>query len=391
MARIASTTSFNGTKLLNGGFDFTVSAQTSQVVDFSLNAAKIGSENLTVEAVITASAQQAGVFLSLDGTSLDLSTTNPEFVFELAGAAGSKQFTFASGATLDSISTAVNAFKDVTGVSAVVSGNVVRFNSTDYGSKEFVSIDIVSDGDQAGSVGVYNSTDPDEGISVGALALSAVTSPFRDEGRDVGATVNGVQADTDGRSLRVITDNLDLDITLNTSGVQAVTSFDLFTITGGGAKFNLGPEVNATNQVQLGIPDVAARHLGSSEVENTNTTTNTRFPTIQVNLEDLKSGGSLNVVDGEISDAQVVVDKAINQVSTLRGRLGAFQKNVVGSTINALGVALENISAAESAIRDTDFAAETAELSRSQILVAAASNVLQISNARPQNVLGLLG
>jgi flagellin len=85
------------------------------------------------------------------------------------------------------------------------------------------------------------------------------------------------------------------------------------------------------------------------------------------------------------------VNDAISEVSTLRGRLGAFQKNTVGATIRSLGVALENTSAAESAIRDTDFAAETADLSRSQILVSAATNVLGIANSQPQSVLGLLG
>ena len=86
-----------------------------------------------------------------------------------------------------------------------------------------------------------------------------------------------------------------------------------------------------------------------------------------------------------------VVTAAIDRVSTLRGRLGAFQKNVVGATIRSLGVALENTSAAESSIRDTDFASETAALTRSQILVNAATNVLAIANSQPQSALALLG
>ena len=69
----------------------------------------------------------------------------------------------------------------------------------------------------------------------------------------------------------------------------------------------------------------------------------------------------------------------------------AFQRNTVGSTIRSLGVALENTSAAESAIRDTDFAAETAELTRSQILQQAATTTLSIANSQPQSALALLG
>ena len=88
--------------------------------------------------------------------------------------------------------------------------------------------------------------------------------------------------------------------------------------------------------------------------------------------------------------AQEVVSSAIDRVSTLRGRLGAFNRYTVGSTIRSLGVALENTSAAESAIRDTDFAKETAEMTRSQILVQAATNALGIANSQPQNALSLL-
>ena len=82
--------------------------------------------------------------------------------------------------------------------------------------------------------------------------------------------------------------------------------------------------------------------------------------------------------------------KAINQVSTIRGRLGALQKNVLETNINSLSVALENVTASESNIRDADFATETAALTRSQILVQANQSVLQQANSAPQSVLSLL-
>ena len=82
--------------------------------------------------------------------------------------------------------------------------------------------------------------------------------------------------------------------------------------------------------------------------------------------------------------------KSIKQVATLRGRLGAFQKFTIGSTVNSLGIAFENASAAESAIRDTDFAEETSKLTRSQILSQAASTVLAQANSAPQSALALL-
>ena len=108
-------------------------------------------------------------------------------------------------------------------------------------------------------------------------------------------------------------------------------------------------------------------------------------------LSSLKSGGSSNVADGNLSGAQSIVSDAIEQVASMRGRLGAFQRNTLGSTINNLGVTLENTAAAESQIRDTDFAAETAALTRQQILAQASTQALLIANAQPQSVLALLG
>ena len=112
--------------------------------------------------------------------------------------------------------------------------------------------------------------------------------------------------------------------------------------------------------------------------------------TLDYYLDDLGSSGDLNVVDGDLTDAQSVINNAVREISGQRGRLGAFQKNVVGSTINSLGVAFENISAAESQIRDTDFAEATAELARNQVLVAAANQVLGIANSQGQQALSLL-
>ena len=88
---------------------------------------------------------------------------------------------------------------------------------------------------------------------------------------------------------------------------------------------------------------------------------------------------------------QRVIRQAIDQVSSLRWRIGAFQKDTLASTVNALQIALENTAAAESAIRDADFAVETAALTRAQILVQASTATLQMANAQPQTVLALLG
>jgi len=116
--------------------------------------------------------------------------------------------------------------------------------------------------------------------------------------------------------------------------------------------------------------------------------------TISVSLSaSLSTSLGLNSLDigsgGSTSTALTNIDAAINTVSELRGSLGAVQ-NRLGSTINNLAIQVENLSAAESRIRDVDVAYETAQLTRNQILQQAAIAVLGQANAQPQTALRLL-
>ena len=99
---------------------------------------------------------------------------------------------------------------------------------------------------------------------------------------------------------------------------------------------------------------------------------------------------SLNIgASGSQTTAISSIDAAINSVSSLRGRLGAAQ-NRLNSTIANLGVQVENLSAAESRIRDVDVAYETAQLTRNSILQQASIAILAQTNAAPQSALSLL-
>jgi len=108
----------------------------------------------------------------------------------------------------------------------------------------------------------------------------------------------------------------------------------------------------------------------------------------------LSTSLALNTLDigstGSTTTALTNLDAAINSVSSLRGSLGAVQ-NRLGSTINNLAIQTENLSAAESRIRDVDIAYETAQLTRNNILQQAAISVLSQANAQPQSALQLLG
>jgi flagellin len=395
--RVAGATNFQGIKLLNGNMDFTVSGVNSvNVTDFDVNAAKFSGASLNVNATVTQSAQQARVQLGGPGffangpgpnAALDLSSATAQFVIEIAGRKGSREFSFASGTSMTAIANAVNQFTDVTGVrvsAAAVGGafDELNFLSEGYGSDEFVSVRVVNAGGLDTASGGRFTTFANSNTTGATTNISTPSmNPIRGNGQDIEGTINGQIATGDGQTLSIATDFLDVSMTLGTTasqtlGAVAGTGSSTFTITGGGANFQLAGKVDIAGQVSMGIQDVAARKLGD---------TATGF------LSSLASGKANNVVNGDISQAQEVVATAIKQVSGLRGRMGAFQKNVVGATIRSLGVNIENTAAAQSVIRDADFAAETANLTRSQILVSASTNILSIANASPQSALQLLG
>jgi flagellin len=377
--RIASSTSFQGVKLLNGGFDYKVENINAGVTDYRVNGAKFSGASLNVGMIVTASAQQSGMFLSFGGAALDL-TSGETFTFEVTGSLGSRELAFASGVALSTVAASINSFKDVTGIEATASGTGIKLFSTEFGSDEFVTVRVIDDAGSLGT-GIYqlNATNFNASQTTGnaTWVSTSAQNGVADEGQDIGATINGLAAVSKGKTARINTDFLDVSVTLNTTTAQTLAAVDAFDITGGGADFQLAAKVDISGRVSIGMQDVATRKLGNSGVGF---------------LDDLASGKQFNVADGtDLVGAQKVISEAIEQVSVLRGRLGAFQKNTVGATIRSLGISVENSTAAESVIRDADFAAETAQLTRSQILVSASTNVLALANTQPQTVLQLLG
>ena len=363
--RLANNTTFQGIKLLNGSLDYTTSGIDSTLVsDVTINSARLSNEvgsfiNVTVE--VLTSAQTAGVFISTGATLVN--GDNGGITFEITGNEGVQQFTFASGTSQANIVSAINTFKDAIGVSAAINGDRVELRSLEFGSTEFVRTKLL------------------EGTTSDLIFDAAVagndSSDLKDFGRDATVLINGNQATTNGLTGRVATDGFDVTISIiGTSSLNTTGASEAFAITGGGGDFNLSPVVSLAGKVSLGIETVTTGNLGGAV---------TGF------LSALKSGGTANVVNGDLTKAQQIIDAAIKQVSSLRGRLGAFQQNTVGATISSLGIALENTAAAESTIRDTDFAAETAALTRQQILQQASTQSLAIANAQPQAVLALLG
>jgi len=342
--RIANTTQFNGVKLLNGSLDYTTSGVASTAVDsYQINAAKLpdnGSVTIAIE--VTQSAQTAGLAFTPAGIGAAATT------IEITGVIGTEQLTFAASAANSAIAFAVNALKESTGVSAITSGAGLRLSSTAFGASAFISV----------------------------RTLTGSFLDNTDRGQDAGVTINGYSADVDGLKASVRTGDLDITLNLDQAFAQTVGNDSSFAVTGGGARFQIGAQVQRQAQIQVGIQSVATSNLGNDIVGF---------------LSQLSSGGESSLVSGNTVSAQKILTESIRQVATLRGRLGALQKNVLETNISSLSVTLENVTASESAIRDADFASETAALTRAQILVQANTSVLAQANSTPQNVLALLG
>jgi flagellin len=351
ITRIANSTTFAGRQLLNGSLGYITSGVDNTVINaLDIQGVQFGTKDyIPVNIDVTTSAQPAQLFFN--AASVTSSVT-----IELQGNTGVTTLAFTSNTTAAAMIEAINLVSDATGVTASAgpAGGFV-LQSEYLGSRQFVSVQVLPG---SGSFDVVN-------------ADGFITQ--RDEGRDAVATVNGALSFGDGNKLTLKTATLDMQVALDESFGTGTTSF---AITDGGALFQVGPEVNTNLQVNIGVQSVAASRLGNAEIGF---------------LSQVQSGGLYSLVGGEYQQAQRIVTEALRQVSVLRGRLGAFEKNTLDTNVNQLGITMENLMAAESSIRDADFAFETSQLARDQILVSAGTSVLALAQQTPQSVLRLLG
>lgn len=229
------------------------------------------------------------------------------------------------------------------------------------------------------------------------VAVANKTSYVSANGTDGELEVNGVKAAAKNLTYTFDNGNIRGNITLKES-FNAVGNSTTFTLSGKGAFFQLGQKSQLSHQTGVGIRSVAADQLATGlyidssldpalaagEAINDDSLYTT------ATLADVLSGGEFDLASNA-STAYNIIEQAIFEVADQRARLGAFISNTLESNVNSLGVAFENLTAAESRIRDVDFASETAELTRAQILVQAGTSVAAQANVATQAALQLLG
>ncbi|NSW80061.1 MAG: hypothetical protein HPY54_13625, partial [Chthonomonadetes bacterium] len=273
-----------------------------------------------------------------------------------------QSITVSGNDTVQTLIDRINALTSVTGVSAMFSsGNgsgVVVLTQVNYGARFSVeanqSATLLFSG-----VNSSSSTGVDAVVTVSVTTSAGVTSALFTGGRASGDSGLKVK-DAYGNTL----------LLTEAGNSTAISNARVAVVSAQSLVFQIG--ANAGQTARISLRDTRASQLGTTVVANKS-------------LQDI----DVTTLQGA-QDAIRIIDEAISQISQIRGTIGAFQKNVLESTMRSLSVARENLSASESAIRDTNVAEEVMNYTKLQILQQAGMAVLAQANAAPQAVLSLL-
>ncbi|MFJ6028459.1 flagellin [Pseudarthrobacter sp. NPDC092424] len=230
-----------------------------------------------------------------------------------------------------------------------------------------------------------------DGISVIQTAEGALTEVHSILQRMRDLAVQGANDSNNPESRKAIKGELD-SLGSELSRIQQSTNFngtDL--LKGESLNFQVGADGNAASLVTVKNADLTAALSGLTYTDNAGVAATGAVLTFGADPDALVTGSALLVNDTEAAQNSVeILDAAITAVSSQRADLGANQ-NRFESAINSLAVSKENLTAAESRIRDTDMAAEMVNYTRSNILSQAGTAMLAQANQSNQGVLQLLG
>ena len=377
--RIAANTQFGTKKLLNGTAGFNAVSSSTFVTDLvATSDTDLGA--FTIDAVsqdaqkgqVDVSNLGAAAALRL-GNGVNLADDETLTITPVGGSAVNVNLT--QGMTNTQVRDAINAVSNQTGVDASLestNGNLV-LTAKNFGDNFTVQSNLA---DAAGRTGIDD--------SLIETANDATSSLVEKEGQNLILDITDPDANTlsgviaAGNVVTLTTGNFNgLSFTVSpTSGDAAVTQdVTNATITTGDSSLTFQIGANAGQTATLAIQKVSSDALGKDQPNN-------QFANLKA-IDVTSAAGA--------QDALGVIDGAIDEISNLRGTLGAFQQNTLESTASNLRATLENTVNAESVIRDTDFAHEIAEFTKQQVLVQAGTSVLSSANQTPQLVLSLLG
>ncbi|MBL8086542.1 MAG: hypothetical protein JNM85_00560 [Chthonomonas sp.] len=349
--RISTNTQYGSKKLLNGSAGITAnvvnaarlqsvqiggtfgSAQTSVTANDTLN---VNVATAAVKATVTGGAAVAANAVGADGN-LAINGIN---------------FKVNASMTNQQLVDAVNSRSEDTGVQVAITGGNMVFTATNYGTGSN-SIQITNDTAGLGFAAVGTRTLGSGTAGVNAVATFTLAT--------AGTTTGALTASTaDGKTFNDASGNVFklTDVGATTTG--ALTS--IASIAAGSAQFQIG--ANQGQTASLSLANTSAATLGVS-------------------------GLDITTVSGA-STALTSIDSAITSVGSSRGSIGNFVRNVLESNTRSLSIAKENLSAADSAVRDADVAEEMTKFTKLQIMQQSGLSMLAQANSASQSVLALL-
>lgn len=189
-------------------------------------------------------------------------------------------------------------------------------------------------------------------------------------GKDAVVSVNGIKAAVNGDAFEV--SNTDLEISGNIARMRKGESAS-FTVHSGGALFQLGGDVVSMQQVNIGIKSVNSAHLGGKSGL----------------LYQLKTGENASLKnDTKLADR--IVQESIDYITKARAQLGALQSSTFEPNIAVLNDTIAELSSAEALISNADFASESSNMARAQVLIQSSMQAMQLNNQKPQYAISLI-
>ena len=348
--RIALTTEFNGQRIIDGSFNsasFQVGANANQTINFSIGSVK---------------ATSIGGIATQTGTEVSAAAAT-DITISIGGGAATT-INSSAGFTGNAYQDATSAFAKAAAINdAGIAGLTVTASTS--GTQTVGPI-----GGNGGDI--YDLTINGVAIFTNEDVATALTNEQLRDAINAASNQTGVIASSNGGDMTLTAaDGRNIDIVEGGTGFTAGT--DGLTVTSGDFDGTLRGTISVSATETISIGGTVA--------------------TIGLSSAIAKDSLGVDTIDiGTAQGAQAAIlrlDAALGSINSLRGDLGAIQ-NRFGSVISNLNSASENLSASRSRIQDADFAAETASLTRSQILQQAGVAMLAQANALPNSVLSLL-
>lgn len=374
--RIVKSTRFGDVNLLNGDSGFVIeNFDVVGILDVRPQRVQFNptTSSTTFQITVSATGTQARMIAAATSTAGVVAASGGTVTLLLTGPIASVELSLASGATNTDLMAAVNSTRGQTGVYAS-SGFLL---TNDAGTRRLIRLE------QTGGTGQFTGGDPlAPGFAGGVGGVALV------RGTDATGTFYGKSFIADGDAVHLTDPFFEGDILLNPAansnvppGPGAPGQFE-FTIHKSGLRLQTSNTSDQLVDSRLGLPTLDPSMLGTPE-------TIVGGQTFGGLLSTIETGGANDLMTNPFEGLTITRD-ALSFIEWTRSFVGSVLANEVEGTRRAGEVAAQNLQASESVLRDADFAEQSAQLVRTQVLFQSTVSILGAANALPQTVLGLL-